>query len=188
GDIAVATGVCDGCKHDWYSAGHPQQRPHGRGAVGQDDVRRERDQIRRTLAYRVRVRTGPPVFDAHVAANRPTRLLQPLKERRKAILAVPIVRSRGDQYANTPHPLALRARRERPSYGRAEKGENLTSSQLIELHSVPSQPRPDCRINRIGNGQSGGIWSRHVSPSPKSGGTGLKVQSARGPVSGRLRP
>src|SRR5262249_59684619 len=122
GDMVGASRTGEGCKHEWYSGGRPQRRPHGGGAVGREDVRRERDQLRRTLAYRVRVRTGPAVFDAHVAADRPTRLLQPLKERRKAILGVPIVRSRGHQYADTPHPLALRARRERPSYGRAEKG------------------------------------------------------------------
>jgi hypothetical protein len=46
-------------------------------------------------------------------------LLQPLKERRKAILGVPIVRSRGHQHADAPYPIALlRARRERPR-GRA---------------------------------------------------------------------
>jgi hypothetical protein len=49
-------------------------------------------------------------------------LLQPLKERRKAILGIPIVRSRGHQYADAPYSLAvLRARRERPGDRCAEK-------------------------------------------------------------------
>src|SRR5262249_12903457 len=78
-------------------------------------------------------------FDAHVAADRPTRLLQPLKERRKAILGVPIVRSRGHQHADAPYPIALlRARRERPRCRRAaEQRHELASFQWLMSPVLP---------------------------------------------------
>src|SRR5262249_53654761 len=57
------------------------------------------------------------------------------KECRKAILGVPIVCSRGHQYADAPHPLALLcARRKRPSCGRAAQERDETAA----LHSITS--------------------------------------------------
>jgi hypothetical protein len=68
-------------------------------------------------------------------------LLQPLKERRKAILGVPIVRSRGHQYADTPHPARLlRARRERPRGRTAEQRNEVAPSQIE--HAAPPQVPP----------------------------------------------
>jgi len=41
----------------------------------------------------------------------------------------------------------LRTRRERPRRRSAEQADELAPSQLIELHSVPCQPGPDCRLS-----------------------------------------
>ena len=58
---------------------------------------------------------GPASVDPHVAADGPAQLLQPLQERREAGLTFRIVRGRGHEHADAPHPLGLlRARRERP--------------------------------------------------------------------------
>jgi hypothetical protein len=42
-DEATAERIGDGREYDRYGAGRLQQRPDGRAASGQDDVRRERD-------------------------------------------------------------------------------------------------------------------------------------------------
>ncbi len=49
-DEAGADRIGDDREHDRHGAGRLQQRPHGRGAMGQDDVRRERGQFRRVSA------------------------------------------------------------------------------------------------------------------------------------------
>ncbi len=50
--------------------------------------------------------------------------------------------------SDPPPPLRfLRARRERPRRRAAEQRDELAPFQLIELHSVPRQPGPDCRIS-----------------------------------------
>jgi hypothetical protein len=55
-----------------------QQRPHSRGAMGQNDVRRERSQFRRVSANFGRIGRGPAGVDPHVAADGPAQLPQPL--------------------------------------------------------------------------------------------------------------
>ena len=79
-------------EHDRHGAGRLLQRPHGRPASGQDDVRRERDQFRRVSANAVGIARGPAVVDPHVAAVGPAQLLQPLQERREADVCFRIVR------------------------------------------------------------------------------------------------
>ena len=49
-DEAGADRIGDDREHDRHGAGRLQQRPHGRGAMGQDDVGRERGQFRRVSA------------------------------------------------------------------------------------------------------------------------------------------
>ena len=61
---------------DRHGAGRLQQRRHGRGAAGQDDVRPERNQFRRISADALGVATTPAIVDPHVAAIGPTQLLQ----------------------------------------------------------------------------------------------------------------
>jgi hypothetical protein len=49
-DEAGADWIGDDWEHDRHGAGRLQQRPHGRSAMGQDDVGRERGQFRRVSA------------------------------------------------------------------------------------------------------------------------------------------
>ena len=96
--------------------------------MGQDDVRRERDQFRRVFANAVGIARAPANVDPHVAAVGPAQLLQPLHERRDAGLMIPDrPRAAGHEHADAPHPLALlRARGKRPRRRRAtEKTEKF---------------------------------------------------------------
>ena len=58
-DEAGADRIGDNHEHDRHSAGRLQQRPYGRAAMGQDDVRRERDQFRRVSANALGVARRP---------------------------------------------------------------------------------------------------------------------------------
>ena len=138
-DIAGAHRVGDGGEHNRDGACELQQRPHGGTAVGDDDVGRERNQVGGALAERVRVAGVPAVFHPDIAADGPARLLQPLQERRNAVLRIPIVRGSGHEHADPPHPVALlRARRERPRGCRAaDERDELAPSQLTKLHPLP---------------------------------------------------
>ena len=91
-DEAGADRIGDDREHDRHGAGRLQQRPHGRGAMGQDDVRRERDQFRRVPANLGGIGRGPAGVDPHVAADGPAQLRQPLQERPDAGLKFRIVR------------------------------------------------------------------------------------------------
>ena len=114
-DEAGADRIGDDREHDRHGAGRLQQRPHGRGAMGQDDVRRERGQFRRVSANLGGIGRGPAGVDAHVAADGPAQLRQPLQERPEAGLKFRIVRGCGQEHADAPHALGLlRARGERP--------------------------------------------------------------------------
>src|SRR5262249_34007165 len=82
---------------------------------------------------------SPAGVDAHVAADGPAEERQRLQERPDEGLKLRIVRGRGQEHADAPHPLALlRARRERPRGHRA-------AEQLDELaptdHSITSSAR-----------------------------------------------
>ena len=77
-DEAGPDRIDDGREHDRHGAGRLQQRPHGRGGMGQDDVGRERGQFRRVLANLGGIGRGPAGVDSHVAADSPARLLQAL--------------------------------------------------------------------------------------------------------------
>jgi hypothetical protein len=58
-------------EHDRHRAGRLQQRPHGRAAMGQNEVRRERGQFRCVSANLGGIGRGPADVDAHVAADGP---------------------------------------------------------------------------------------------------------------------
>ena len=77
-DEAGADRIDDDREHDRHGAGRLQQRPHGRGGRGQDDVRRERGQFRRVPANLGGIGRGPAGVDAHVAADGPAQLLPAL--------------------------------------------------------------------------------------------------------------
>jgi hypothetical protein len=70
-DEAAADRIDDDREHDRHGAGRLQQRPHWSGAMGQDDVRRERGQFRRVSANLGGIGAGPAGVDPHVAADDP---------------------------------------------------------------------------------------------------------------------
>ena len=77
----AADWVANDREHDRHGAGLLQQWPHGRGAIGQDDVRRERDQFRRVSANGGCIGCSPTGVDPNISADDPARLLQSLQER-----------------------------------------------------------------------------------------------------------
>ena len=107
-------------EHDRHGAGRLLQRRHGPGAIGQDDVRRERDQFGHVSSNRGRHRLRP-------SGCRSTRRGRWSSPRAPAPAGTPqptpdIADLRGcvQEDANTPHPLALlRSRRNRPRRRRA---------------------------------------------------------------------
>jgi hypothetical protein len=67
GDEAAADCVGHLNEHDGDGSGRVLQRPHLGTACGQDDIRRERDQLGRILSSAVGIASAPPVVDAQVA-------------------------------------------------------------------------------------------------------------------------
>src|SRR5262249_522952 len=64
--------IADDWKYDWHGAGRLKQRPHGPAAMGQDDIRRERDQVRRVsvnIGACVRHRSGYAGRNGRVLGN-----------------------------------------------------------------------------------------------------------------------
>src|SRR5262245_14040780 len=123
-------------KHNGHRAGRLQQRPHGRGPVGQNDVRSKRGQFRRVSANIAFIGRSPASVDPHIAADAPAQLLQPLQERPDAGLKFHIVRSGGQDYADEPHPLGLlRARRKR-ARGRAAEQRDVSRGGYSFDHLV----------------------------------------------------
>src|SRR5262249_54146609 len=92
-----------------------QQRLRGCTANSQDDIGRERDQFRCVSTNALGVAGAPANFDANIAALDPARLRQRLRERQDAGLLCWIVRRKGREHANAPHPIRLlRTCRQRP--------------------------------------------------------------------------
>src|SRR5262249_42351853 len=99
--------------------------------------------------------------DLHVAPNRPTRLLQPLRKCSKADLIQRITRGKTQKHADPPHaPALLRARRERPRGCRA-------AEQCDELASFHCPMPPVLPTGRIARLRTAGDCCIH----PTSGGT-----------------
>src|SRR6516162_8108697 len=93
----------------------------------EDHVGLQRDQFFRKY---LRLCTGrrKASIDVDIAAFRPSTLFQPLPECRKASLAFRIVLGERDEHADAPHPLLLRARRERPRGCAAAKQKEFAPS------------------------------------------------------------
>src|SRR5205807_1125705 len=94
-------------EHDWYGAACLLKRAHDRPSRSQDDIRRERDQLRSVSAKAIEIAGAPAVFDPYVAADGPTQLGQPLRERCDAFQSSLIALDRAHEHADAPHALAL---------------------------------------------------------------------------------
>src|SRR6516162_10236083 len=82
--------------------------------LAKNNVRCERDQFRRLFAKALGIAPAPAEVDTHVTADRPTRFLQPLQERRETRLSFRVVRGEVHEHANAARALPLlRARRQR---------------------------------------------------------------------------
>ena len=104
-----------GHEHDRHGAARLLQSADRGAGCGQDDVGRERDQLRR-VADGVGVAGGLAVVDAHIAADRPAQFLQPLRKGCDATPRCRIVGGSRHERADPPHAIgSLRARRDRPS-------------------------------------------------------------------------
>src|SRR5262249_34702337 len=80
--------------------------------------------------------------NAHITADRPPRLLEPLQERPDASLKFRTVRGCGQEHANAPRSLGLlRARRERPRSRRAADERDEVAPFELSAHSITSSAR-----------------------------------------------
>src|SRR5262249_38844475 len=112
-------------KYDRHGARLLKQRRHRDAARGQNDVGRERDQLRRVFAITLGIAAAPSDLDPHIAAVGPAQFLKPLQKRRVAGLRVSIVRVEAIKHADTPQPPLLRARRQRPRRRAAKQRDEL---------------------------------------------------------------
>src|SRR5262245_57999418 len=111
--------------------------------MGENDIRRERNQFGRVSANVVGIDSSPANVDPQVAADGPAEFLQLLLERAEPCLIFRSVRGCGQEYADAPHPAALLpARRERPRCRAAEQRDELAASD----HSITSS----ARASRVG--------------------------------------
>ena len=139
-DEATADRVRDQHEYDRYGLGCLLQCPHI-DASSQDNVRRQSGQIRRVFAS-FRIAFRPASVDLHVAAVGPAQLLQPTQECRDAGLPFRIVRARGHEHANPPHPLGpLRVRDERPRRRATKRGYEFSPPD-VDCHAT--LPRGSC--------------------------------------------
>ena len=74
--IPGSDGIAHHREHDRHSPRVLQQWTHGGGAVGQHDVRPQRDQLRRVTTNIAGDRSGPANLEMRVLALDPPRLLQ----------------------------------------------------------------------------------------------------------------
>jgi hypothetical protein len=111
----------------------------GRSArTSQDCIRRKCGQFDRVLANVVGIGRGPAGVDPQVAAVGPPQRRQSLVKRPNAGLIFRIVRGRGHEDTDAPHPLGLLgARRERPRRRRAaECGQQFLPSLVTGPNSA----------------------------------------------------
>ncbi len=130
------------------------------------------------------------LYDKHLSVNRneavaavdPAQLLEPLQERREARLPFRIIRGRGHEHPDAPHPpVLLRTRQERPRGSRAAEqryelappNHSITSSALACSVSGTVRPRPLAVLRLIANsnvvgcntGSSDGLAPLRIRPA-----------------------
>jgi hypothetical protein len=115
-----------------------------RTAGGDDNCHSTENQLRCQRRQSIVLIVGPTVLDRDVFALDIASILEALAQRAHR-LRIRFGRLRV-QESDHRHRRLLRACRERPSRRAAEKCDEVASFQLIELHLVPRQPGPVCRI------------------------------------------
>src|SRR5262245_19864741 len=99
----------------------------------EDHVWLQRDQLFRERLKLICLAGRKASVDAEISILRPSELFKTLQKSRDARLHVRIVLGGTHQHADAPHPLRLRARRERPSGRAAEQPD-----ELAPIHSITS--------------------------------------------------
>jgi hypothetical protein len=111
-----------------------------RATVGQDQVRRESQQLRGGGSYPIGVAQSPLKIDLNIAADNPAELLESFPERRGAALSFRIVLRIKHQHADPPHPLALpRPRRYRPRRRAAKQRDELAAFHCLGPPVLPTE-------------------------------------------------
>ena len=107
-DEASAHWIGNGHEHDWQRASGPLQRRHSLGSDAQNDIRRNRDQLRRVFAVPLDIVLAPADVEPNIAAVVPAQLLEGLLESHDGRLTVGIARCNIHQHADAPHLIGLR--------------------------------------------------------------------------------
>src|SRR5258708_33829784 len=136
-----ANRIGDVREHDRHGARRSPQYPGSRTAWTEDDVRRQPNQFGCLFSSIILVSPGPTVVDLEVLPNRPAQLLQPLQERRVALLPLRVVGGIGHQRADSPYPLSLLpAGRHRPRRRRAADERDELAAPHVEHGELPPLP------------------------------------------------
>ena len=137
GDQAGTDRIDDAREHDRDRTGRLLQCEHDGAGKGEDDVRCKRDQLGRIAARAFAVPASPSNIEVHSVTVGPAQFPYPVRKRDKASLSIRVALTHVHQHTDPPHPIRpLRSRDYRPRCGSAEKGDELASLHVIELHSV----------------------------------------------------
>src|SRR5215471_14633076 len=84
-DPAAADRIDRRHEHNRHGAACLLQRAHDRAGRSQDDIRRERDQLRGVSAKAIEIAGAPAILDPHVTADTPAQFGQRLRESRNVL-------------------------------------------------------------------------------------------------------
>src|SRR5262245_12954672 len=134
--IAGCNRVCDTGEHDRDGAACFQQGRDSAAGKGEDDIRRERNELGCMFSCDIDFAVAPAIVDADILPIRPTELLHGLDESPYSVLRFRVVYGPRCEHADAPNSLRLLRRcRQRP-YRRcaAEQRDELAPSD----HSITS--------------------------------------------------
>jgi len=139
---ALADWIDDVHEHDGDCLGCRLQCFQYRGAVSNQDVRRQRHQLRRGLLL-LDVVLCQTIIDPEIAPVGPSQLLQPQQERSHANWCLGITGGKAHQHADPTQPLVLlRASRQRPCHAHpTENSDELSPTNIGSLNEHESLHR-----------------------------------------------
>src|SRR5262245_12920351 len=137
--IAGCNRVCDTGEHDRDGAACFQQGRDSAAGKGEDDIRRERNELGCMFSCDINFAVAPAIVDADILPLRPTEMLQGLDESPYSVLRFRVVYGPRCEHADAPNALRLlRVRRDRPRRRcAAEQRDELAAAD----HSITSSAR-----------------------------------------------